>query len=107
MYVIAVYCPVSHLEAIKSAMFNAGAGKIGDYDCCSFEFKGLGQFKGLDGANPFLGKVGEVERVEEVKVEMVCKEIFVRDVLLAMKAAHPYEEPAFHVIKDCSHQFLF
>lgn len=106
MYVIAVYCPTTHVESIKEAMFSAGGGKIGDYDCCSFEFKGLGQFRGLRGANPFIGQVGQVEQVDEVKVEMVCKEMFVRDVLKAMKAAHPYEEPAFHVIKDFSQEFL-
>ncbi|HLT23057.1 MAG TPA: hypothetical protein VKZ84_06430 [Bacteriovoracaceae bacterium] len=105
MFVIAVYCPVTHLEEIKQAMFDAGAGRIGNYDCCSFEYKGVGQFRARSGANPFLGEVGQIERVEEVKVEMVCKEEFVCQVLLAMKNAHPYEEPAFHVLKNHSDQF--
>ncbi|MFA5582919.1 MAG: NGG1p interacting factor NIF3 [Bacteriovoracaceae bacterium] len=105
MFVIAVYCPVTHLEKIKEAMFHAGAGKIGNYECCSFEYRGLGQFKATSGANPFLGEVGQIKKVEEVKVEMVCQEEFIGQVLLAMKEAHPYEEPAFHVLKNHSHQF--
>ncbi|MFA7612725.1 MAG: NGG1p interacting factor NIF3 [Candidatus Caldatribacteriota bacterium] len=105
MYIIAVYCPSTHLDKIKEEMFAAGGGQIGEYDCCSFEYKGIGQFRASSKANPFLGKAGEVERVEEIKLEMVCKKELVSRVLMAMKKAHPYEEPAYHVLKNYSDQF--
>lgn len=97
MYKIAVFIPVSHLEAVKEAMFEAGAGRMGDYDKCAWQVKGIGQFRPLSGANPFIGEVGEVEQVEEYKVEMVCADEHIEAVVTAMKAAHPYETPAYDV----------
>lgn len=105
MFVIAVYCPVAQAEDIKFAMFRAGAGRIGQYEACAFEYPGVGQFRPLDGAHPHVGQVGEIERVKEVKVEMVCKEECLGQVIAAMRRAHPYEEPAFHVLKNYSAQF--
>lgn len=99
MYKIAVFIPRSHLEKVKSALFLAGAGKIGNYDSCSFEYEGVGQFRACDGANPFLGKVGKLEKVDEVKVEMVCADHLIKEAILAMKSAHPYETPAYDVFK--------
>ncbi len=99
MYKIAVFIPATHLETVKEAMFAAGAGRIGDYDKCSWEVKGVGQFRPLAGANPFLGTVGAVEQVEEYKVEMVCADAHIKAVVAAMKAAHPYETPAYDVCK--------
>ncbi|MGY0218782.1 NGG1p interacting factor NIF3 [Endozoicomonadaceae bacterium StTr2] len=97
MYKIAVFIPESHLEPVKEAMFSAGAGRIGNYDSCSWETKGIGQFRPLENSNPTLGSHHKVEQVSEYKVEMVCDDAFIKGVVEAMKQAHPYEEPAFDV----------
>lgn len=78
-------------------MFAAGAGTLGNYDKCSFEYKGIGQFRPLSGSSPFLGEEGKIERVEELKVEMICKKEFLTAAIKALKATHPYETPAYYV----------
>ena len=70
---IDVYVPESHAEAVKRAMFEAGAGTIGNYDCCCFQTVGRGQFRPLDGSSPFLGAKGRVEQVTEWKLEMILE----------------------------------
>ncbi len=92
---IDVYVPESHAEAVKRAMFEAGAGTIGNYDCCCFQTVGRGQFRPLDGSSPFLGAKGRVEQVTEWKLEMICPEENLRGVIAALRQAHPYETPAF------------
>ena len=99
MYKLAIFIPETHLEQVKTAMFDAGAGRIGNYDQCCWQIKGQGQFRALEGANPFLGQQNTVEFVDEYKVEMVCEDDLLKPVLEAMKASHPYEEPAYDVIK--------
>ncbi|GGX59856.1 hypothetical protein [Saccharospirillum salsuginis] len=98
MYLIAVYVPASDKDALIEAMGKAGGGRIGDYEACAWSTLGQGQFRPLDGANPHIGSVGDLERVEEYKVEMVCEKPRVKAVLEAMVEAHPYEEPAHHVL---------
>ena len=95
MYKLCVYIPESHLDPVKQALFAAGAGRIGDYDSCCWQVLGRGQFRPLDGSQPFIGQTGQVEQVAEYRVETVCADEVVDDVLAAMRAAHPYEEPAF------------
>ena len=97
MYKIVFFVPVSHVEPVKAAMFEAGAGAIGNYDCCAWQTLGQGQFRALDGSDPFLGQVGEIERVEEYRVEMVVADHLIQAVVTALREAHPYEEPAFDV----------
>ena len=92
---IDVYVPESHAEAVKNAMFAAGAGTIGNYDCCCFQTVGRGQFRPLDGSSPFLGSNGRVEHVTEWKLEMIFPEEKLREVIAALRRAHPYETPAF------------
>lgn len=99
MYKLCFFVPEDHAEPVKQAVFEAGGGRIGDYDCCAWQTRGDGQFRALDGADPFLGKVGEIERVSELKVELVCRDDLIRTVIEAMKAAHPYEEPAYDVYR--------
>ncbi|MFV8782185.1 NGG1p interacting factor NIF3 [Microbulbifer sp. SA54] len=99
MYKLCVYIPESHVEPVKQALFAAGAGRIGDYDSCCWQVKGTGQFRPLDGSQPFIGQTGQVEQVVEYRVETVCEDSVVDDVLAAMRAAHPYEEPAFDLWK--------
>jgi hypothetical protein len=76
-------------------MFDAGAGKIGDYDCCCWQVLGAGQFRPLAGSKPHIGEYGKLETVNEYKVELVCDDVCIKSVLSAMKRAHPYEEPAY------------
>lgn len=97
MYKICVFIPQSHLEQVKLAMFEAGAGRIGDYDSCSWQTLGTGQFRPLDNSSPYIGEVGKVESVQEYKVEMVCSDDLIKDTVSAMKRAHPYEEVAYDV----------
>ncbi len=99
MYKLCFYVPESHLQAIKSAVFTAGAGRIGDYDCCCWQTLGEGQFRPLLGSQPFIGSQLELETVVEYKVEMVCDDDSIDEVISQMKLAHPYEEPAYDVWK--------
>lgn len=98
MYKITFYVPVTHVETVKEALFAAGAGRIGEYDRCSWQVLGMGQFRPLDGAKPFLGQVGAVEPVAEYRVELVCADDCLRDAVAALRNAHPYEEPAYDVM---------
>lgn len=95
MYKLVVFIPETHVEPVKEALFAAGAGRIGDYDGCSWQTLGQGQFRPLEGSDPFLGRQGEVERVSEYRVEMVCADESVDAALAALRETHPYEEPAF------------
>lgn len=99
MYKISFYVPQSHLQQVKQAVFAAGAGRIGNYDCCCWQSLGQGQFRPLAGSQPFLGELDAVEQVQEYKVELVCNDDNVRDAVAALKSSHPYEEPAYDVIR--------
>lgn len=92
---LAVFVPISHVDEVRFALAKAGAGKIGDYDSCSFSSTGEGRFRPLDGANPYIGSIGEIEVVEEEKIEVVFPTSIKSRVLKAMLKAHPYEEPAY------------
>ena len=98
MYKLIFYAPKNACEKIKKSVFSTGAGRLGNYEQCSFEISGTGQFKPARGANPYLGKVGELERVEELKVEILCSEETIRPALKALHDSHPYEEPAWEVL---------
>lgn len=99
MFKFIVFVPESHLEQVKDAMFEAGAGHIGAYDRCAWQMKGLGQFRPLPGSAPHVGEQGRVERVEEYRVELVCPTDRLQAVAAALRAAHPYETPAYEVIR--------
>lgn len=99
MLKLIIYVPDSHVEVVKAAVFAAGAGKIGDYDCCSWQILGKGQFRALEGSDPYLGEQGKIEQVEEWRVETVVPDAVLQDVLHAMRQAHPYEEPAFDLFR--------
>lgn len=96
-YKIVVYVPEDHAEKLREAMGNAGAGNIGNYSHCTFTIKGTGRFKPLEGANPTIGSVGNLEEVVEERIETVCSEDKLQDVLRAIRKVHPYEEPATDV----------
>lgn len=95
---LVVFVPTEHLATLVDAVAAAGAGAIGDYDRCYFATPGTGSFRPLAGADPFIGAVGEVEEVAELRVELVLPRRARRRVVAAMRSAHPYEEPAFDVI---------
>ncbi|MBY5927180.1 MULTISPECIES: YqfO family protein [unclassified Halomonas] len=97
MYKLAFFVPHDHAEAVKEAVFATGAGRIGDYEACCFQTAGEGQFRPLSGADPHIGRVGELERVQEFKVEMVCADELIEAAVSALKLAHPYEEVAYDV----------
>ncbi len=99
LFKITFYVPESHLDQVKTAMFAAGAGHIGNYECCAWQVKGTGQFRALPGSNAYIGQVNELETLEEYRVEMVCESKKVNKVVAALKESHPYEEPAFDVLQ--------
>ena len=99
MYKLCFYVPETHLEQVKAAVFQAGAGRIGNYDCCAWQTLGQGQFRPSEQANPFIGESGELETVPEYKVELVCADEFISAAMNALKQSHPYEEPACDVVK--------
>ncbi len=94
---IAVFVPGSHVEDVTSAMSEAGAGSIGNYDSCSFRAEGTGTFRANEGAKPFFGTKGILERTDEVRVEMIAPVWRLDTITAAMKSAHPYEEVAYDV----------
>ena len=99
MYKIGFYVPETHLELVKTAMFEQGGGAYGSYDMCSWQVLGEGQFRPSKKAHPFLGTTDNLERIAEYRVEMICSDQHIRKVIQALHVAHPYEEPAYHVIE--------
>lgn len=97
MIVLVVFVPTAHAGAVRRAAAEAGAGRIGNYRACSFSARGTGRFEPLDGARPAIGRIGELEEVAEERIEVVCERGVARRVLDAVLAAHPYEEPAYHL----------
>ncbi len=97
MYKLVFFVPESHLEPVKAAVFAAGAGAIGNYDQCCWQTQGIGQFRPLAGSQPFIGKANQLEQVTEYRVEMVCNESRIKAAVAALRAAHPYEEPAIDI----------
>ncbi len=96
-YKLVWFVPREALEATRNAVFAAGAGRIGEYERCSWYAAGTGTFFGGEGASPALGEAGREQRVSELRVETVVPEERLTDVLAALRDAHPYEEQAFDV----------
>ncbi len=94
---IVTFVPEEHLESVRNAMAEAGAGIIGNYDRCSFGTVGTGTFRGNERSSPVLGHRGTLEKVREVRLEMVCPAWRTRSVTEALHRAHPYEEVAYDV----------
>jgi hypothetical protein len=91
------FVPREALEATRDAVFKAGAGRIGDYERCSWYTAGTGTFLAGEGADPSIGRVGTEERVSELRVETVLPAELAKDVVAALREAHPYEEVAFEL----------
>jgi len=99
MYKFGFYVPEAQLDEVKAAVFAAGGGRIGDYESCCWQTLGQGQFRALAGAQPFIGVQGELEHVAEYRVELVVADESILDVVSALRRSHPYEEPAYDVIR--------
>lgn len=97
VYKIVAYIPHEHLESVKDAMFDAGAGHFAKYSHCAWQVRGMGQFRPLQGANPHTGQIDALSQVDEWRVEMMVPENKLREVVSAYKKAHPYEVPAYEV----------
>lgn len=99
------FVPVAHAEAVRQAMFQAGAGHVGEYDACTFNLQGTGTFRPSELANPRVGERGAINRVAEERIELIMPAWREPAVLKALKEAHPYEEVAYnvHALKnDCA-----
>jgi hypothetical protein len=94
---LVVFVPVEALDAVRDAVFAAGAGRIGEYERCSWYTEGTGTFLGGQSTTPVIGRRGVEERVPELRLETVFPADRHDDVVAALRAAHPYEEPAFDV----------
>jgi dinuclear metal center YbgI/SA1388 family protein len=94
---LVTFCPHEHADKVRQAIFDAGAGHIGNYDECSFNLEGTGTFRAGEGADPFVGEIGKLQKENEIRIETVFP-FYMRDrVLKAMIKAHPYEEVAYDV----------
>lgn len=103
---IVVFVPKTHTDIIRQTMGAAGAGRIGNYSHCSFSSEGVGRYKPLDGAKPFIGEVDKLEEVIEERVECVCDKDKAKDIAAAIRKVHPYDEVAFDIYPLLSEEDL-
>jgi dinuclear metal center YbgI/SA1388 family protein len=94
---LVVFCPNDQVSKVREAIFKAGAGQIGDYDCCSFNLEGTGTFRGGSLTNPFVGERGVLHTEPEIRIETILPDYLLSNVLKAMLEAHPYEEVAYDI----------
>lgn len=99
MYKLNYYVPVYAKEKTKQALFDIGVGMFGNYEYCSWETLGQGQFRPVVNANPAIGKLDELEVLAEYKIELICKGELIQDAVKVLKDTHPYEEVAYEVFK--------
>lgn len=95
MYKLCFYVPESHLEIVKDAVFEKGAGRYVHYDRCCWQVKGEGQYRPLENSTPFIGEKNRISKEVEYKVEMICEDHLIDEVIKALIQSHPYETPAF------------
>ncbi|MFB6319998.1 Nif3-like dinuclear metal center hexameric protein [Saccharicrinis sp. FJH54] len=94
---LVTFVPSDYAEIVRNAIFEAGAGHIGNYDCCSYNLEGEGTFRALEGTNPFVGLKGELHFEKEVRIETVLPSFMQHKVVAAMIRSHPYEEVAYDI----------
>lgn len=92
LFKIVTFVPIKDAEKVRAAMGDAGAGVLGNYHHASFSTKGIGRFVPGEGAKPAIGKIGNLEEVEEERIEVICHKEKVKDIIEAIKKIHPYEE---------------
>lgn len=98
LFKLVVFVPESHLDQVRQGVNDAGAGFIGNYRDCSFRHRGIGAFRPLEGSQPFLGKTGDLEEVDEYRLEVIVPEEKINSIVSAMLHTHPYEEVAHDII---------
>lgn len=98
LYKVEVYLPIEALEDVKNGLYELGFGKVGNYDCCMSWYEINSSWRPKDGANPYLGKVGEVEFAPEYKLEFRCSEKDLQTAVEIIKKNHPYEEVCINII---------
>ncbi len=94
---LVTFCPLDKAEQVKTALFNAGAGNIGNYDCCSFSAQGKGSFRAGENTNPYVGAIGKLHHEDEIRIETIYPVYKEKQVLDALFASHPYEEVAYDI----------
>lgn len=99
IFKIVVFVPSSHANAVRKALAESGAGRIGNYDFCSFSSHGIGRFRPLKNANPAFGEIGILEEIEEERIETLVEETIISSVIEAVKKVHPYEEVVIDIMK--------
>lgn len=99
MYKLNFFVPLEAKEMVKEALFSIGVGSYENYENCSFETLGVGQFKPINKASPHIGKLDTIEHVSEYKVEMICHDELIKKAIEVLKEIHPYEEVAYEVFK--------
>jgi len=92
---LAVFCPVDHADKVRQALFDAGAGRIGNYDCCSYNVNGQGTFRASDQANPYVGEKNRIHVEQETRIEVIFPGYLENRIVEALIAVHPYEEVAY------------
>jgi structural hemagglutinin/hemolysin toxin protein RtxA len=102
-YLLSFYVPESHLHLVKSAVFACGAGEFNEYKHCAWQIEGEGQYLPSSNATPYIGTQKKLTNIKEYKVEIHCTEKVINKAVIAMKKAHPYEVPAYHVLKICDY----
>lgn len=96
---LVTFVPMDHADSVRTVLFNAGAGSIGNYDACSYNIIGEGTFRAGENATPFIGERGELHREAEMRIEVILPAFKQKEVLNALLAVHPYEEPAYEFCK--------
>lgn len=92
------YAPTTHADEVRNSLLDAGAGSVGNYDYCSFNIEGKGTFRAKEGANPFIGEIGEVHTENEIRISVIYSKHLESSVLKALRNAHPYEEIAYEIL---------
>lgn len=95
---IKITVPKTHVDIVRKILGESGAGRVGNYDYCSYVYPVQGHFRPLEGANPAIGDVGKEEEVEEICIEAICHKDLVEKVITEVKKVHPYEEMAFDIM---------
>jgi hypothetical protein len=96
-YKLIFYVPSTHCEQVKEALFKMGAGRTAHYDQCCWQTLGEGQFRPLADSQAFIGKPGQLEKVAEFKVEMICEKLYLKAVIQTLLTTHPYEQVAYAI----------
>ncbi len=99
LYTLTFFVPKENCDVVLEAIFKTGAGSSQQYDQCCFRSEGTGQFRPLQGSQPYIGESMRLEKVDEVRVEMMCREKNLKAAVKALMESHPYEEVAYYIVK--------